>query len=47
MNTKGTINQEVLYIFVDEAGDMDFSPRGSKHYMFNFLVKKNGLNYQL
>ena len=34
------MNKEVLYIFVDEAGDMDFSPRGSKHYMFNFLVKK-------
>jgi hypothetical protein len=30
---------EMVYIFVDEAGDMDFSPKGSKHYMFNFLVK--------
>ena len=29
-----------LYIFVDEAGDMDFSPKGSKHYMFTFLVKE-------
>ena len=28
-----------LYIFVDEAGDMDFSSKGSRHYMFNFLVK--------
>lgn len=30
---------DVVYIFVDEAGDMDFSPKGSKYYMFNFLVK--------
>ncbi len=30
---------DTVYIFVDEAGDMDFSPKGSKHYMFNFLVK--------
>lgn len=30
---------DAVYIFVDEAGDMDFSHRGSKHYMFNFLVK--------
>lgn len=29
-----------IYIFVDEAGDMDFSTKGSKHYMFNFLIKK-------
>lgn len=32
--------KEMIYIFVDEAGDMDFSLKGSKHYMFNFLVKK-------
>jgi hypothetical protein len=31
---------DVVYIFVDEAGDMDFSPNGSKYYMFNFLVKQ-------
>ncbi|MCI7484451.1 MAG: DUF3800 domain-containing protein [Helicobacter sp.] len=30
----------VLYIFVDESGDMDFSQKGSKHYMFGFLAKK-------
>ena len=30
---------DTLYIFVDEAGDMDFSAKGSKYYMFNFLVK--------
>ncbi|MDA3078130.1 DUF3800 domain-containing protein [Campylobacter sp. JMF_06 NA1] len=30
----------ITYIFVDEAGDMDFSANGSKHYMFSFLVKK-------
>jgi len=29
-----------LYIFVDEAGDMDFSAKGSRYYMFNFLVKR-------
>lgn len=29
-----------LYIFVDEAGDMDFSEKGSQHYMFNFLIKR-------
>jgi len=34
------IDQNVTYIFVDEAGDMDFSSKGSKYYMFNFLVKK-------
>jgi len=31
---------DVVYIFVDEAGDMDFSTNGSKYYMFNFLVKQ-------
>jgi hypothetical protein len=31
---------ETTYIFVDEAGDMDFSQKGSRYYMFNFLVKK-------
>ncbi|HQT36810.1 MAG TPA: DUF3800 domain-containing protein, partial [Sulfuricurvum sp.] len=30
---------DAVYIFVDESGDMDFSTKGSKHYMFNFLVK--------
>lgn len=30
---------DAIYIFVDEAGDMDFSAKGSRHYMFNFLVK--------
>jgi len=33
-------HNEVVYIFVDEAGDMDFSVNGSKYYMFNFLVKQ-------
>ena len=31
---------DIVYIFVDEAGDMDFSSNGSKYYMFNFLVKQ-------
>lgn len=31
---------DTIYIFVDEAGDMDFSKNGTKHYMFSFLVKK-------
>lgn len=34
-----TIN-DTTYIFVDESGDMDFSQKGSKYYLFNFLVKK-------
>ncbi|MCF6245220.1 MAG: DUF3800 domain-containing protein [Sulfurovum sp.] len=34
------ILDDVVYIFVDEAGDMDFSTNGSKYYMFNFLVKQ-------
>ncbi len=32
--------EDVLYFFVDESGDMDFSEKGSKYYMFSFLVKK-------
>ena len=36
--------EDVVYIFVDEAGDMDFSAKGSRHYMFNFLVKKRPFN---
>lgn len=31
---------DTTYIFVDEAGDMDFSAHGSQYYMFSFLVKK-------
>jgi hypothetical protein len=31
---------DTTYIFVDESGDMNFTATGSKHYMFNFLVKK-------
>lgn len=31
---------DILYFFVDESGDMDFSEKGSKYYMFSFLVKK-------
>lgn len=41
------VQQEIsdtIYIFVDEAGDMDFSAKGSKHYMFNFLVKRRPFN---
>jgi len=30
---------DTVYIFVDETGDMDFTSKGSKHYMFHFLVK--------
>jgi hypothetical protein len=33
-------HSDIIYIFVDEAGDMDFSTNGSKYYMFNFLVKQ-------
>jgi len=35
---------DTVYIFVDEAGDMDFSPKGSQHYMFNFLIKRRPFN---
>jgi len=31
---------DFIYIFVDEAGNMDFSNNGSKFYSFTFLVKK-------
>jgi hypothetical protein len=43
-NIKPAEIKDVVYIFVDEAGDMDFSANGSKHYMFNFLVKKRPFN---
>ncbi len=35
---------DTIYIFVDEAGDMNFSSGGSKYYMFNFLIKKRPFN---
>jgi len=35
---------DTIFIFVDEAGDMDFSAKGSKHYMFNFLIKTRPFN---
>jgi hypothetical protein len=35
---------DAIYIFVDEAGDMDFSSNGSKYYMFNFLIKNRPFN---
>jgi len=46
MNTNINIEDisDTLYIFVDEAGDMDFSQKGSKHYMFNFLIKRRPFN---
>jgi hypothetical protein len=46
IDTKADIENisDTLYIFVDEAGDMDFSQKGSKHYMFNFLVKRRPFN---
>ncbi len=46
IDTNRTIENvsDTVYIFVDEAGDMDFSAKGSRHYMFNFLVKKRPFN---
>jgi len=46
IDTKKVIEEinDTVYIFVDEAGDMDFSPKGSKHYMFNFLIKRRPFN---
>lgn len=35
---------DTTYIFVDESGEMDFSQKGSKHYMFHFLVKNRPFN---
>jgi len=43
-NVKVQSISDTIYIFVDEAGDMDFSQKGSKHYMFNFLIKKRPFN---
>jgi len=42
INTKINIENinNTTYIFVDESGDMDFSHKGSKYYLFNFLVKQ-------
>lgn len=35
---------DAIYIFVDEAGDIDFSKKGSKYYMFTFLIKTRPFN---
>jgi hypothetical protein len=35
---------DVVYIFVDESGNLNFTPNGSKYYMFNFLIKKRPFN---
>jgi len=35
---------DTVYIFVDESGDMDFTAKGSQHYMFHFLVKTRPFN---
>lgn len=43
-NIKIQDSSDTIYIFVDEAGDMDFSAKGSKHYMFNFLIKTRPFN---
>ncbi len=44
VNVKVQTISDTIYIFVDEAGDMDFSLKGSKHYMFNFLIKQRPFN---
>ena len=43
-NIKVQSVSDTVYIFVDEAGDMDFSSKGSKYYMFTFLVKTRPFN---
>lgn len=43
-NVKVSSIKDSIYIFVDEAGDMDFSSKGSKYYMFNFLIKRRPFN---
>lgn len=35
---------DVVYIFVDESGNRDFTSKGSKYFMFNFLIKKRPFN---
>ena len=35
---------DTVYIFVDESGNLDFTPNGSKYFMFNFLIKKRPFN---
>ncbi len=35
---------DTLYIFVDESGNRDFTQKGSKYFMFNFLMKKRPFN---
>ena len=44
INLKAQSISDTIYIFVDEAGDMDFSQKGSKYYMFNFLIKQRPFN---
>jgi len=44
INVKVQSISDTIYIFVDEAGDMDFSEKGSKYYMFNFLIKQRPFN---
>ena len=31
---------DTVYIFVDEAGDIDFSSKGSKHYVYYKKIEK-------
>ena len=35
---------DTLYIFVDESGNRDFTQKGSKYFMFNFLIKQRPFN---
>ena len=35
---------DIIYIFVDESGNRDFTQKGSKYFMFNFLIKKRPFN---
>jgi len=35
---------DIVYIFVDESGNRDFTAKGSKYFMFNFLIKKRPFN---
>ncbi len=37
-------SDEMLYIFIDESGNRDFTKNGSKYFMFNFLIKKRPFN---
>lgn len=41
------MNAYTLYVFVDEAGNFDFSPTGTKHFIITSMVKRRPFNAYL